>query len=365
MNLNDTAPWRLSARSLGAFASAVVALLTACGDGNNDAAGPDNGSAPEAVLVASKLAVLAVAVATGPEGRSFFDNFLTCPRRGVVNYHNTAAGRRATFSGCNVGDGVTVDGTAELRWVGPNLSPDRAQLTRLELTGTVTVTAEGGGAEVDAMRVEGIAFRAPTPTDDEPAVNRLLVESLRVTVLGTTVGVDARGNPARLFQPTLDLNTLPNPTNALAALTEADMKRIAYDAAMTLASILFNELLEIQRGEHTHTTSCGTLRVTPNAARTTTHLDYAWTACPLPGGLVLDGTFSQDPGPGTDLRDGLAMVVAGQLTIGGGVPRTTLTRLEWVITGVRSLPANAEIRGTLTAAVGQQRPIAFTVMVDD
>ena len=130
MNRNDTAPWRLSSRSFGTFASVVVALMTGCSEDNNNPGGPATGSAPETVLVASKLAVLAVAVATGPEGRSFFDNFLACPRRGVVNYHNTAAGRRATFSGCNVGDGVTINGTAELRWVGPNLSPDRAQLTR-------------------------------------------------------------------------------------------------------------------------------------------------------------------------------------------------------------------------------------------
>jgi hypothetical protein len=344
----------------------IVGLLTGCGDDDNSPAGPDGEAPPETSLLASKLAVLSIAVATGPEGRSFFDNFLACPRRGVVNYHNTIAGRRATFSGCDVGDGVTVDGTAELRWVGANLSSDRSQLTRLELSGPLTVRGEGGGAaDVDAMRVEGIAFRAPSPSDDEPAVNRLLIESLRVTVLGTTVAVDDRGTPERLFQPTLDLNTLPNPTNSLAVLTEADVKRVAYDAAMTLASILFDELIEIQRGPHTHTNPCGTLRVTPDAARTTTRLEYAWTGCPLPGGLVLEGTFTQDVAPGTDLRTALAMVVTGQLTIGGGVPRTTLTRLEWAIGGLGSLPANATIRGTLVAAGGQQRPFAFTLTVDD
>ena len=365
MNTNDLARWRSSSRSLRMLASVVMVLLTGCSDDNDSVADPDGGSPPETSLIASKLAVLAVAVATGPEGRSFFDNFLACPRRGVVNYHNTTAGRRATFSGCNVGDNVTVDGTVELRWVGPNLSPDRATLTRLESSGPLTVSVEGGGtAEVDAMRVEGIAFRAPA-NEDEPAVNGLLLESLQVSVLGTTVGVDARGNPERLFQPTLDLNTIANPSNSLAVLTDADLKRIAYDAAMTLASILFDELLEVQRGPHTHTTPCGTVRVTPDAARGTTHLEFSWTACRLPGGLVLDGTFTQDVAPGTDLRDRLAMVVAGQFTVGGGVPRTALTRLEWAISGLRSLPADAAIQKTLTAAGGQQRPFAFTVRVDD
>jgi hypothetical protein len=284
----------------------------------------------------------------------------------VVDYHNTAEGRRATFSGCNVGDGATVDGTAELRWVGDNLSPNRAQLSRLELTGPVTVQDEGGRAvEVGTMRVEGIAFRAPSPNVEKPAVERLLLESLRVTVMGTTVGVDARGRPERLFRPTgLDLNTIPNPTNSLSVLTDADVKRIVYDAAVTLAGILVDELLEI-RPAHTHTTACGTLRVTPDAARATTHLEYAWTACPLPGGLVLDGTFTQDVAPGTDLRAGLAMVVAGQFTLGGGVPRTALTRLEWAVTGVRPLPANATIRGTLATVGSQQRAFAFAVMLDD
>jgi len=353
-------------RSRMMFAAVAASLLGGCGSDDDDPSGPSGGSPPETALVASKLAVLTVAVATAPQGRSFFDNFLPCPRRGVVNYHNTSVGRRATFSGCDVGDGVTVDGTAELRWVGPNLSPDRAQLSTLELSGPLTVRADAGAVEVATMRVEGIAFRAPTPTVDEPSVNRLLLESLRVTVLGATVGVDERGSPGRLFQPAgLDLNTLPNPTNSLSLLTEADTKRIAYDAGMALAAILFDELLEIQRGEHTHTMPCGTIRVTPNAARTSTRLEYAWTRCPLPGGLVLDGTFVQEPGPGTDFRNGLAMVVTGQVTIGGGVPRTSLTRFEWGVTGVRSLPANAEISGALTPAGGQQRSFAFIVMVDD
>ena len=355
----------MSFRSRNVIAAVTMALLAGCGD-DDDPSGPDGG-APETALVASKLAVLSVAVATGDEGRSFFDNFLPCARRGVVNYHNTSQGRRATFSGCDVGDGVTVDGTAELRWVGAGLSPDRQQLTRLELAGPLTVRAEGAGeVEIGTMRVEGIEFRAQAPGTDEPALDRLMLESLRVTVLGTTVGVDTRGSPERLFRPTgLDLNTIPNSTNSLTALTEADLKRIAFDAAMTLAGTLFNELLEVQRGAHTHTLPCGTIAVTPNAARTSTRLDYAWTACRLPSGLVLDGTFRVEPDPSTVFPDGFAMIVEGELTIGGGVPRTTLSRLEWAVTGVRSLPANAQIRGRVTAAGGQQRAFAFTLTVDD
>ena len=50
--------------------------------------------------------------------------------------------------------------------------------------------------------------------------------------------------------------------------------------------------------------------------------------------------------------------------MGGGVPRTTLDRLEWGISGVASLPGKARISGRLLAG-DQERAFAFELVVDD
>lgn len=145
-----------------AFRSSLAALwlplilLAGC----DDPAGPVVGD-EATVLVASKLSVLAVTVATGPRDRAFFDNFLPCARRGVVDYRETNAGRSATFSGCDLGDGVVVDGTAELRWPGTKPSPGGGTPPRLDAVGNMTVQIAGSEpVTVEQMRVEGISFRA-------------------------------------------------------------------------------------------------------------------------------------------------------------------------------------------------------------
>ncbi|HEV2735684.1 MAG TPA: hypothetical protein VGV85_12640 [Longimicrobiaceae bacterium] len=347
---------RRALRTVLAAVVLPVLLLGGCSDG--DATGPaDRGRAE---LVGSKLAVLAVAVATGPQGRSFFDNFLPCPRRGVVDYHNTPAGRRATFSGCELGDGVTVDGSAELRWTAPNA--DRRQVRRIELEGSLAVAVDGGApVRVERLTVEGISFADPA----RPAVDGVELAALRVTLLGVTTTVDDRGAPRRLFQPEgLTIDAIPNPSNSLAVLTEADLKRIAYHGGMTLAEVLFNESLEIQRGEHSHQNACGTLGVVPDPATRRPHLTYAWSACPIGGGLFVEGAFTQrwtdlDPWTGR-----LAMVVQGRTTLGGGLPRVTLDRLEWSVSGVSSFPANARISGRLVAGA-QERSFSFDLVLDD
>jgi hypothetical protein len=331
-------------------------LLAGCSDGGPT--GPVDRAKAE--LVGSKLAVLAVAVATGPQGRSFFDNFLPCPRRGVVDYRNTPAGRQATFSGCEMGDGVTVDGSAELRWTTPNA--DRRQVRRIELEGSLTVAVQGGEpVRVERMTVEGISFADPA----RPTVDGVDLGALRVTLLGVTTGVDERGAPRRLFQPEgLTIDAIPNPSGSLSTLTEADLKRVAYHGAMVLAEILLNETLEIQRGPHSHQTACGTLGVVPDMATLRPRLTYAWTACPVGGGLFVEGAFTQDLTE-LDSRVGrMAMVIQGRTTLGGGVPRTTLDRLEWTISGLTSLPASARISGRLVAG-GQERAFSFDLLLDD
>ncbi len=51
--------------------------------------------------------------------------------------------------------------------------------------------------------------------------------------------------------------------------------------------------------------------------------------------------------------------------MGGGVPRTALTRLEWMLTGVSSFPANARISGRMVAENGEQRTFSFDLVLDD
>src|SRR5262247_1937199 len=88
-------------------------------------------------LVASKTAIAALAVAISPQGHSFFDNFLSCPRRGVIDYHNIPGGRRATFAGCDLGDGVVIDGAADVRWT--RTSEDPATTRSVSIAGDLLV----------------------------------------------------------------------------------------------------------------------------------------------------------------------------------------------------------------------------------
>jgi hypothetical protein len=327
-------------------------------------AGPD----AQTSLVASKLAVLAVGVATAEEGHSFFDNSLPCPRRGVIDYRNTPRGREATFSGCDAGDGVVVDGTAEVRWTQPGA--DRSRISAIELApgvpgapGLTVRVADAAPAAAGPVAVTGITFSPPAP-NTEPAVEWLDVAPVRVTAGGATTPLDERATPARVFRPALTIDALPNPAGSPDALTEADLKRVAYHGAMALASILLNETLEVQRGPHTHTEPCGTMRVTPDPATLLTRLDMAWSACEVGYGLFESGTFAVEWAEFDPRAGRLTMVVQGALTLGGGVPRTTLSRLEWTVSGLGTFPARARIAGRLVGG-GRERAYAFELVVDD
>jgi hypothetical protein len=233
-----------------------VLLAAGCSGAGSDSVAPT--STPS--LLASKVAVLAVAVATGGEGHAFFDNFIPCPRRGVIDYTNIPAGRRATFSGCDAGDGVIVDGSAEVRWVSGD---DRTRITRIEVVGALRVGGSGASETlIDALTVTDIAFSSPA----EPSVLNLVVAAVRVTALGATAPIDPLASPANVFTPSgRSIDAIPNPAGSLDALTEADLKAIAYGTAMRLASLLFDETLESQRGAHEHELPCGTVRVVPEA----------------------------------------------------------------------------------------------------
>ncbi len=344
----------------------LLVLFVGC-DGPADPVVSDEAT----VLVASKLSVLALTVAAGPRDRAFFDNFLPCARRGVVDYRETSAGRSVTFSGCDLGDGVVVDGTAELRWVGAKPSFERGTPSRLDLVGKVEVQIAGSESViVEQMGVEGITFRAGTdPFSGRaswPVLEGLVLESLRVSLGGHTVGVDERAHPRHVFDPPgLNLNSIPNPSGGLAALTEADTKRLAYHFAIRLLGILFDETLEYGRGPHTHDIGCGTVRVLQDTARRLPRIENAWKECSLGPGLFVDGTFTEEWGELNPPVGRLSMIVQGRFTVGGGIPGATFTRLEWTLTGVSSYPANARISGRLLGENGEQRTFSFDLVLDD
>jgi hypothetical protein len=332
-------------------AAGLIAFVAGCGGGGTS---PDG--APS--LLPSKVAILAIAVATGDEGHAFFDNFITCPRRGVIDYINTPLGRRATFSGCDTGDGVVVDGTAELQWV---TGGDRSRMSQVEVVGTLRVRGpDGVEVMMDRLSVSGIVFSAPA----EPSVMNLVVARVRVTSATSTAPLDDRASPANVFAPTgRGIDAIPNPSGGLDVLTEADLKSIAYGTGMRLARLLFDETLESQRGEHEHVIACGSTRVIPESTTQLVRLENTWNACDLSGGIVVSGSFVQRWTAFDGASGRLAMTVDGQPILGGNVPRVALTRLEWSITALSS-PGAVRISGRLVTA-SAERMFSFEVITDD
>lgn len=335
-------------------ATLLTAFVVGCGDASSTAP-----LTPGNISVASKLATVAVAVATGREGVAFFDNFLPCPRRGVIDYRNSDHGRFATFSGCDVGDGIVIDGTTEIRWTTPGA--DRTHIATIDIPGPLHVTTVGGAPlDVGGITISNIAFSA-TPNPALPSVDRFLYASARVTIAGETFTPNMLADPARVFVIGLSLDALPSVP--VDALTDADMKRLAYHAAIGLTSLLFNETEEIQRGNHTHTLDCGTMRVTVDPAKNLPTLDMNWNACDVGQGMIISGTFTVD-WTQIDFQSGaIAMRVVGSMTVGGGLPRTTVTRLDWSLSGIQSYPANAHM--TMQIVGDKQRSFSVNLVLDD
>ncbi len=338
--------------SRGMFAATL--MLCGCGATTTEPATAN-------VAVASKLATVAVAVATAGEGHSFFDNFLPCARRGVIDYRNSARGRLATFSGCDTGDGIVVDGSAELRWT--SAGADRSNIAAIEIAGALHIRdASGATTDVTSATIANISFTPPSDPFVPPSIDRFLYASSRVTIGSETFTPNELASPPRVFQPALTIDALGAAT--IDALSDADMKRLAYHGALRLAATLFNETLETQRGDHNHTLPCGATRVTVDRTRNLPTLDMTWNSCDLGDGLFVSGTFTVnwtvfDPNTGT-----LSMRVSGPATFGGGLPRTTVTRIDWSVTGIASLPANARVTMQISDGT-RQRSFSADIVLDD
>jgi len=311
--------------------------------------------------LASRISVMTLAVAVAREGRGALDNFLPCVRRGVINYYNTEAGRHAAFSSCDLGDGIIVNGSGELKWVGPGLSPDRQTISRIIWEGELTAAMDGKpGIQIKEFEITSIKmqteFRRGLP-------ERLQLDSLTVTLLGETMKVDDETLPSQLFDTSgMDIGSIPNPSESLSALTESDMKRLAYGQAPFLVSLLFNEVLESQRGSHTHEYPCGTSAVTQNLEDRTTRIDNTWNSCDLTSsGLFMDGTFSLE---GNFDKELFAITIEGAMTIGGGIPKITIRRWEWSLEGEQSILGQVRIWGKIYGEV-DERSFSFDLFLDD
>jgi hypothetical protein len=376
--------------SLPPKALLVSALLVlACGDGvvtpNDDNTGTEQGgllaNLPADQQRAVRLAVMTLAIATADEGHSFFDNFLPCARRGVVNFHNTATGRHATFSGCDIGGGYTVDGSGDVEWVGSGLAQSRQEFCRFAQTavcgpalvwsGDLTVSAGGSSVQITGFRVSAIAWASNGglfPAGLAIHTGGFGLRGLEVTLHEETTRVEDDDLPARIFDVTdMDINSIPNASREPSVLTDVDLKRLVYHGSIVLLSFLVDETLEIQRGNHTHQLECGSSVVTPNPDGQTTRIENTWTECHFSFGLFMSGTFSIEWGE-VDFDSGpLTMVVEGNLDVGGGIPTTTIRRLEWTAAGVDgalTLPGEIRISGTIDGPA-EQRAFSLEVFVDD
>ena len=316
--------------------------------------------------LASRLSVMTLVVAFAEDGHGPFDNFLPCVRRGVINYSNTEAGRRATFSGCDLGDGITVHGISELELAGLERSTEnrieRITISRIIWDGELTAVIDGE-TEVQIKRFEISSVGLQLNHGAGSISDRLQLDSLTVTFLGETMKVDDETLISQLFDTSaMDINSIPNPSRSLSALTESDMKRLAYGQATFLFRLLVNEAMESQRGNHTHEYPCGTSVVAQNLEDRTTRIDNTWNNCDLnSNGLFMDGTFSLEGNFDEKLW---ALTIEGDLTIGGGIPKITVRRLEWSLEGANSLPAQVRISGKIYGEV-DERSFSFDLILDD
>lgn len=366
----------MKCRSHRAASIAIALSVVACSDAGNEITNP--ASRADLERAAPRIAVTLVAVAAGEQGAAFLDNFLPCTRRGVISYYNTSEGRMATFSGCDLGDGVMIDGSGELRWAGPGLPttergrfceafPAPSCKTAIAWSGTPNVTLAGGSEfSLNELRIDDLVMesnRGLYPSNLRIETAGLGVARLDVTAGGETFQLADTALPGQVFgSGGIDIDAIPNPSGSLAALTSTDLKRLAYDPALALFALLIDEVSEV-RPDHTHDLGCGTSVVTFDANQLPL-IQNNWSSCETLG-VFLSGNFSVEFGPDTDFGSGpFTMLVQGEITLGGGIPKIELARLEWSAASGTSVD-ELRIFGELEARSGETRTFDLRVIADD
>ncbi len=355
----------------------LLALLLTAGAVFSACAGSDPPTEPRppdpfAEAVAPRLGVLAVAVALAPRGVGPFDNALPCGRRGVILYWDTVAGRSVDAFACDLGGGVVVDGRGEVRWVGPGLENARFERfcvgescpEALDVVGDLTVSIDDVARVVDPLLVRDLALGPQGPTlpaaIDEAehgfAGMTVRLEDTPVEVVGIAPFAD-------VFLPELDAGAIPNPSGGAASWAEADLQRLGWDWLMGIARMMVDETVEV-RDTHVHQRPCGTVRVVREDPEDLPIAEFDWDGC-VDRGVVASGVFQVrwtrfDPQGGP-----IALELAGEIELGGAVPRTALREILWSAEFPAPLPGVASVSGEIVDATGSRRSFDFEAFLDD
>jgi hypothetical protein len=348
----------------------AIVGLSCDGGGAMGPTPPDSGAVSR---IAPRLGVMALAIAAASQGASFFDNALPCVRRGVVTYRNTPLGRAVTFHGCDLGEGIVVSGSGELRWAGSGLAAERGEFfcgsggcpAALAWSGDLRFDVQGADVvELNEFRIENLTLGADGGLFPEEFVDELSsgpgFVSMTVAIAGAELLVDDRALPSELFDTSgLTLVSLPNPSGSLSALTEVDMRRLALASFMDLAAFLTDETID-PRGSHEHELPCGVFRVEPGGQGLPV-IEADLSACDL-AGVVYDGVFRfqwEEFG-----IDGGTMIMEGSWELGGGVPNVEVERVRWTVEILGPPLETIRVRGELQGSA-DSRTFDFTLLVDD
>lgn len=349
----------------------VGAFLLASGPIGHATAAPGPGDGQR---VASRLGIALVGIALGPQGNRFYS--LPCPVRGVIHYVDAEPGLHTRFAGCDLGEGVVVDGEGRLWWpdpgpqaggedrfcgfmVGPGLPVCPSDL---RWSGTLEVHVDGSPAPpLTEIRIHELAIvdrGAPFPEDLDFRGRVMGFGSMSVTLRDSTYSVTDGRLPDEVFSPGgLTLSTIPNPDGAVDALTDADLARLAFDGFDLLARWLFDETLETQRGPHSHDLDCGTVEIEVKENLPIFHAD--WQSCEFRG-LVWSGSFRLSWNEFAERVYDFSL--EGDVEVGGALARTAIHRVRW--RSEHDPPRSRHLSG-LIEGEGGRRPFEYELGRDE
>jgi hypothetical protein len=294
----------------------VAALGAGCGDDPTTPGPGLDAFAGDTTLALSSAAGAAIAIGVARRGFTFFDNFYACPGRGLLDFAERGAVMQARAHGCDLGTGVVLDGDFEVR-----LRSSGATVVGVHVTGNAEVVSAAGAIDLPDIAIDGLGvelFEGRSALVDPNAAT--------LYAFGRRVAYDARGIPAEMFAASAAVS---NPAGDLSSFTEDDLRRVVFDPALVIASILFDEQVEFGRGPHTHDIGCGTLDVMPDTLTGLTGMTASLVDCEIPFGTGIGGDF-RAAWTAFD-ESGLALEIDGTFVLQGGLPSVSLQRASWIV----------------------------------